>query len=381
MGYSPPDYSDTLEQIIHGFPNDAAILAQAACCLHAAGRWVRALEVLDDAIKLRPDSPELLWQRASYRRQVNMTQGAVEDLLSLLDLHDPQKLDTASASEEDWLESISPLDGWGGADWRFDLPEELREGELVASEISDYSDRLRSLPGIDDYVASAVWQLRQLSPNEGFEEAKRKPAVAMLPPQAKAILLAERPPERPKGRPQSLIRERKWRDVADLLGPRLEYSDWSREDAVCLFMAWWGLENEEELRKCANKIRDQFETRWAAKFESLLQTCASKIKAHLKARGRASYEFFDRANPISEFQFMALACWKAGAGETANRILDRIEEAVLRAELPESAPVFSYWWLRRVSWEVFREDIASIRKLFMGAVPSPPFLGKQPTHR
>jgi hypothetical protein len=380
MGCRAPDYSDTIEQIIGGFPKDPVILAQAACCLYAAYRWDRALEVLDDAIKLRPDSPELFWQRASYRRQVNMIPGAVKDLLRLLDLRDPQKLqaDSAPASEEDRLNSIFPSDEWW-SDWRFELPEEFRETEFDASEISDHSDPKRDLPGIDTYVASAVWQLRQLSPNDGFEEAKRKPAVAMLPPQAQAILLAEHPPERPKGRPLSLIRERKWREVADLLGPRLEYSDWSREDAVCLFMAWWGLENEEELRKCANKIRNHFEARWNAEFQSLLRNCADKIKAILKRRGRARFGFFDCPNVISEFQIIALASWKSGEREIAKKILDSIDETVT---LPESAPIFSYWRLRRISWRDFQADTAVLRQLFNGdTISSPPFLGKEPAHR
>jgi hypothetical protein len=108
MGLMAPDYSEALEQIIDGFPNDAAILAQAACCLYAGRRTGRALEVLGQALELRPDSPELLWQRASYRQRFNMTRGAVEDLLHLLDVPSPRQGDCAPPGEDLLLLVVPP---------------------------------------------------------------------------------------------------------------------------------------------------------------------------------------------------------------------------------------------------------------------------------
>jgi hypothetical protein len=98
----------------------------------------------------------------------------------------------------------------------------------------------------------------------------------------------------------------------------------------------------------------------------------------LEARGRISFGLFDRANVISEFQIIALASWKAGAREIAKKILDCIDEAVT---LPESAPIFSYWLLHRVSWQRFQADTAMMRQLFKGDTISPPFLGEEPAHR
>jgi tetratricopeptide (TPR) repeat protein len=327
-----------LDQIIDGFPNDAAILAQAACCLYGSGRYGRALEVLDQAVELRPDSPELLWQRASYRRRLNMTPGAISDLLKLLDVRDPQKCDRSFEPEENSLESL--LDPWAAVDWRFDLPRELREG--AAAFVPDYSDALLRLPGIDRYVVSAVRQLRQLSP-EAYEEAKRKPAVAALSSDARAVLLAERLPDGEEDDPHTLIRERKWAEAVALLAPRLQQSDdRPLEDALCLFIAYWGLGNKEELEKCGKKAWDQSRRRGPKK--------------------------------VSELQMMALVCWKIGLRKEADELLDSIDE---KAPARPRRRVFSYWRFAEVPRRVFEEDTALLRQQFKGANVSPPFLGKQ----
>ncbi len=336
------DYSDDLEQIIDGFPNDAAILSQAASCLYAAARYGRALCVLDQAVQLRPDSPELLWQRASYRRRVNMTRGAVADLLHLLDVRGPQQSQRVPA-EEDELEELA-LDHWETeeTDWRFDFPEEFRDSQPVTASFSDYSDTLLHLPGIDPYVASAVWQLRQLSP-EAYAEAKRKPVVTALSPEVQARLFAESLLPRQEDDPHDLIRAQKWKEAVDLLGPRLEQSDsWPLDDGVCLFLALGRLGEEDELRKCALKVKDRF-----------------------RAIGR-------KAN-LPTLQMIALVYWKAGDRERADRILRFIDE---KAPAP-ARPIFSYCRFTRVSWKQFKEDGLLLQQIVRGATLWPPFFGKE----
>jgi len=338
------DYSDALDQIIDVFSDDAAILAQAACCLYGAARYGRALEVLDRALDLRPDSPELLWQRASYRRRLNWP-GAVKDLLKLLDECDPQKRGWSPPAEQDRLRSV--FDPWVAVDWRFDLPTKLRDGASV--HVSDYSESRLSFPGIDPYVASAVSQLRQLS-REDYEGAKRKPAVAALSSDAQAILFGERPPDDPHTLIEArntLIGARKWKEAVDLLTPRFQQSDnWSLEDSLCLFMAWWGLEDEKELQTHGKKVRDQF--------------------AH---RG---------TNNVSELQMLALVYWKTGSPDLAEKILDLADEKVTALS---RARLFSYCRLAEVSGTQYHADSADMRQLFRGAAIPPPFLGKEPSGR
>ncbi len=333
------DYSGALDQIIVRFSTDAAILAQAACCRYGAARYGRALGVLDQAIEPRSDFPAWLWQRASYRRRLNMTPGAVSDLLKLLDMRDLQKWERSPGSEEQDLVTAA-LHPWAAVDWRFDLPVELRDE--AAAHISDYSEHLLNSPGIDPYVANAVWQLRQLSP-EAYEEAKRKPAVATLSPGAQAVLFAERHPDREQDNPYTLIRARKWAEAVALLAPRLQQSDnWPLEDALCLFIAWWGLGNEEELQKCGKKAKEQF------------------------AR---------RGTNVSKLQMMALVCWKTGGHDLAAGMLDRIDEEASARSHPR---IFSYWRFAQVHWWQFQEDTALLRQMFNGAAIRPPFLGKEP---
>ncbi len=333
------NYSDALEQIIDGFPNDAAILAQAACCLYGAARYGRALEVLDRAIELRPGSPELLWQRASYRRRVNMTGRAVSDLLHLLDVCGTQKSDGVPGGDDEF-KSLVPDDET--TDWRFAFPEDFRDSHSVASALSDYSDALLHLPGIDPYVASAVWQLRQLS-GEAYEEAKWKPVVAALSPEARERLFADRLSVRQEDDAHDLIRAQRWMEAVDLLERRLKESDsWPLDDALCLFLARGHLGDEGEVRKCAVEARGRF-----------------------RALG-------GKAN-LSTLPMIALVYWKTGDRETAERILRFIDE---RAPAP-ARPLFSYCRFRRVSWTMFKEDCLMLRQIFNGATLWPPFLGRE----
>jgi hypothetical protein len=371
--FPPHDYSGDLEQIIDGFPNDATILGLAACCLYAADRYGRALEVLGDAIDLRPDSPELRWQRASYRSRMNMRPGAVEDLLTLLDVRSPHRSANPHTSEEGFPESLS-LDDWS-ADWRFDLPKEFRKPEPAKLSLSDYSDPLLHLRGIDPYVASAFWQLCQLSPDR-LEEVKRKPAVAALSPEDQKRLFAGPLSPRQPDDPHALIRKHKWDEVVKLLRPRLEQSDsWRIDDALCLFIAYWGLGREAELQECGKKLMGCARcSTLAGRVETILNDQSAegeKLMARFHALGH-------HAARAALLQMMALVSWRTGASrEVAERILDFIEE---KAPAPER-PFFSYWGFRRVSWNRFKEDCCLLRQMFRGATVRPPFLGKEPAHR
>ncbi len=342
-------YHGKLDRIIDAFPDDADIQAQAACCFYAAGRYDRALCALDRAIELRPGSPELLWQRASYRRRLNLKERATEDLLCLLDIRAPRPSIGPPIPDDDEVEGLAGEED--KAAWRFAPPEELCGTGEAATFLTDYSDPLLELLGVDDYVVSALWQLRQLSP-ERYEEAKQKPGVTALSPEAQARLFADRLPSRSEDDAPALIRAKKWADVVAMLQPRLEQQDdWPLADAIHLFLAWWGLGNEEQVRATAKNAKARFR-------------CALRRREKLG---------------VSEFQAMALVYWKNEEPEMARRALDFIDE---RVTWPPEKPIFSYWRFARVSWRQFQEDCALQRQMRKeGANSSPPFLGKEPTHR
>jgi len=338
-----------LDRIIDRYQKDPVIQAQAACCLYGAERCVRALEVLDQAVKLRPKSPELLWQRASYRRQWNMTRDAVSDLLTLLDVCDPPKRDRSAGSEEDQLYRVLDPVLDLGFDWRFALPGE--RPEEVAAFVRDYSDTLLSLPGIDRYVASAVRRLQQLS-TEAYEEAKRKPAVAALSPFAQALLFGDLlPPDRGvDANLRDLVHSHQWDVLVQRLQRHVKESDWPRlEDAILLFLAWWGRADEQELQACGKKATELF--------HEMLQTTPQMLSA-------------------GELQIMAVIFWKTGDGDYARKILDAIDAR------PEEQRILSYWQgYHPVIWKLFKKDCDRIRQLFNDRPIRPPFLGREPASR
>src|SRR5205823_3297195 len=130
-----------------------------------------------------------------------------------------------------------PPGGLGGSwvdnvkDGSFALPAEL-EDTWPPRFFSDYSDPLIEFWWEYRYEVSAFRRLRELAPDK-IEEAKRKPAIATLPPSLQAGLDA---PRFVGDDPFGLIAARKWAEAVDLLQPRLERSDaWTLQDALYLF--------------------------------------------------------------------------------------------------------------------------------------------------
>jgi cellulose biosynthesis protein BcsQ/tetratricopeptide (TPR) repeat protein len=341
---------EKLEQIIgsRSFADDADIQAQAACCLFVGGRYARALECLDQALELQPDSPALLWQRASYRSQVGMKRGAAEDLVHLLEVSTrPREPLSAEASLKTLQRSL------GSKRQRFAPPEGFEE-ELAwprAAVLPDYSDPLIHVSGVDSYVASALRKLRQLDPGE-YEQVRKSPSITRLPVETRRRLLADQLPDWEDVDLHNLVRSHQWARLVELLRPRVAESElYTLEDAILLFLAWWGLGNEQELQGCGKKA--------IARFDQLA--------------GRFPAPELD----LPQVQIMALIRWKTGEGNYARHLLDFIDEF----ELPEGQQIFSYWHCTWVVWKRFKEDCSLIRQLFNGATISPPFLGKEPATR
>jgi MinD-like ATPase involved in chromosome partitioning or flagellar assembly len=335
------NYPAMLDKILNEFPNDADIQAQAACCLYGAARYDRALHALDTAIDLRPDAPELRWQRASWHRQQGMVPGAVTDLLHLLDIRD-----TAALAKP---QSQRP---------RFALPEEFEETRQGPRQLPDFSDPLLTLQGVDSYIVSAFRQLRQLDPGK-YEEAKRKPCIARLSEETQQRLFADRLLGQEGNDPYYLIRERTWAEARALLQPRLDKPDgWSLDEAIFLFMAYWGLNDEEALRACAEKATAHAHFRQALNYLHAPETIDRPI--------------------VSDMQMMSVISWKTGNMEVAYKLLDSIEE---QWTLREDIRIFSYWRCSMIPWNLFKEDCQSLRQIFKGANCYPPFLGKVPARR
>jgi cellulose biosynthesis protein BcsQ len=330
-GASGPNYSDKLEEIVDHFAKDPEILAQAASCFYAAARYQLALQALNEAIALRPDSPQFLWQRASYHAGLGDTQAAVKDLLHLLDIEAPGLAEGSEAP---------PLTTSGS----FALPKGF-EGPPPPRRFSDYSDPLIDIWVQNRYEVSAFRRLRELAPDK-IEEAKRKPAIVNMPSFIQERLDSQR---LEVDRPFALIAGREWAQARDLLQPRLERTDaWTLQDALYLFMAWWGLGNEEKLRECGEKAA---------------------------ARFRASQA--ETINP-PEKQMMALVFWKLGQREDANKLLDTIEQ---QGTWPEGIlEIFSLWRLTHIPLEQFKEDCHELRMLFRRPNFAVPFLGDKPAH-
>lgn len=350
-----------LEPIINGFLKNADILAWAACCLWGAERQVRALEVLDEAVALCPDAPELLWQRASYARKLGVNQNAmINDLIQLLDIHDPQRQPTPKASDDQEFDlpsdsdvDDSPVYNSVGRS-RFNLPEEFRDEWHMSLELEDYSDSLdysdplHGLAGINPYVVSALRQLRTQSP-ERYEEAKQKPCITSLSKSAQALLFAyaeeeSKPPQPNPPNLRDLILNKRWRDVCALLQPLVDDPEdfWTWEDIFHLFMAHWALGEEKLLHTHGEKAK--------VRFQRLQHT-----------RGRPGLG-------VSEGQMMSLVYWKTGERVIAEKILSEIEAGNLR----QGKRIFSYWRYKDIPWDEFLDDCYLQSLMFKGANLLPP---------
>jgi len=368
---------DKLEQIIKGFPKDADIQAQAACCLYGAARYGRALAVLDEAVELRPDSPELLWQRASYRYRLGLKQGAVKDLLHLFELRakiatgprlsigvetergskgiEKEEIPENAGLTKNEIEDL--FDRMPGQPYRprFALPEEFEEGKARATPLPDYSDPLLQISGVDPYMASALRQLRELDA-EKYEQAKNNPYLSRLPSETQRRLFAEQLHDQDDI--PDLVRSRKWAEVVTLLRPWEEPDLLTLPDAYHLFMALWGLGIEKELRGFADKAIKRFRQYLAA----------PSFSEHLLE---------------SDYQIMSLVFWKTGDRDKAEELLEKVLN--LDTEEDEKRrtgkPFLSYWWYDWVSWKKFKEDCLDQRQMMRGGTFSPPFLGKEPTNR
>ena len=277
-----------------------------------------------------------------------MEQQAVEDLLYLLEVRTrPGKELSPKAS----LETLPPAllqSLLAPKRPRFALPEEFDEGLTGAVALSDYSDLLFHVPGVDPYVVSALRKLRQLDPDK-FEKTRKDPSIARLP--------IEQLSRQEDADVRALAQARKWAALVDLLRPRVEESEWwTLEDAILLFLAWWGLGNDQELQACGKKATERF--------RQLLTLAAPE------AEGLG----------IAHLQIMALIFWKTGEESNAVSMLDLIDEFDTS---PQGQGLFSYWHGAFVVWKRFKEDCDLIRQFFDGAPLSPPFLGsdENPTNR
>jgi MinD-like ATPase involved in chromosome partitioning or flagellar assembly len=355
------NYPAMLDKILNEFPDDADIQEQAACCLYGAARYDRALQALDTAIDLRPNVPELLWQRASWRRQQGMILGAVTDLLHLLDTRDPSPaVANAPVSDVKAMLETAALAKPQPQRPRFALPEEFVETRQGPRQFPDYSDPLLTLSGVDPYIVSAMRQLRQLDPNK-YEEAKHKPCIVRLSEESQQRLFADRLPGQVGVDPYYLIRARKWAEARALLQPRLDKPDgWSLGEVIFLFMACWGLDDEEALQACGEKAKDQF----LQEINSLQTARPSDLSAFLDMKMTA--------------QMMSVIFWKTGDVDVAHKLLDLIVD---QWTWPEDMPIFSYWRCGLISWNLFKEDCQLLRQIFRGANCYPPFLGKEPARR
>jgi MinD-like ATPase involved in chromosome partitioning or flagellar assembly len=345
------NYPAMLDKILNEFPKDADIQAQAACCLYGAARYDRALQALDTAIELRPDAPDLRWQRASWRRQQGMIPGAAADLLKILDIYNPGPAEAnPTVSDIKAMLETAALAKPQPQRRRFALPEEFEETWQGPRQLPDYSDPLLTLQGVDPYIVSTMRQLRQLDPDK-YEEAKRKPCIMRLSEEVQQRLFADRLPDQQGVDLYSLIRARKWSEVRALLQPRRDKSDrWSLDEAIFLFMAYWGLDDEKALRACGEKAKDCF---------------LRELKS------------LDSPDTLMMYQqIMAVIFWKIEEVDVAYLLLDYIED------WPEDErPIFSYWRCAMISWNLFKEDCRSLRQIFKGANCYPPFLGKEPVRR
>jgi hypothetical protein len=332
-----------LEQIINGFQEkNADILAWAAHCLWRSKCRDRALVVLDEAVKLCPDAPELLWQRASYRRKVRDDRRAIEDLMHLLDVLDLQRQRPASVVS-------------------LGLPDEFTGEKEWPRSLSGRPNVLwLGLKGINRYLESTLRQLRELSA-EKFEEAKKQPCITRLSQMDQDALFARLSgPEtqRPKN-PINLILEKKWKEVVDLIEPQINQREdrWWLDEALHLFMAYWALGDDKSLRICGEKATGRFVKIWQNPEDHLAGDCDIE--------------------DLSVVQMIALAFWKTGEREMPDEILNYIE---WYAESPAEEGIFSFWRYERIPWELFKGDCIDIRHMIRGAKILPPVLEEEPPH-
>jgi hypothetical protein len=202
-------------------------------------------------------------------------------------------------------------------------------------------------------VAAALRQLRQLDTDK-YEEARRNPYITGLPVETQRLLSGEQVHGQEETDVHGLIRSRNWSELRDLLQPHVEASDYTLEDVIFLFQAWWGLGNEQELQACGKNVIKRFYELLAIR----KLPCAP--------------EFFP------QLQIMALIFWKIGEGDKARRILDLLLNTSLK--WPKES-IFSYWHLKRILGQRCKEDCDRLRELFKGETISPPFLRKEPAVR
>jgi MinD-like ATPase involved in chromosome partitioning or flagellar assembly len=328
-----------LDQVIKNFDRDPDILAQAASCLFLAERYDRAMETLDQAIdrafELNHPLDSLLWQRASYRRRLQLP-GAVDDLLRLLEVPAPPKT-------------------------RHFEPEDAGSPESDTTPLDTADPLTPDFPDIDRYAASAFQQLRRLDPDR-IQEAMKKPRIQQLSPDAQQALIADVPfirrnplSEVQKQDPGYLFRARRWRDLIALLETRVaQPSSTSLADLFYLAMAYWGDGNEARATEVCHGFRELM----------------------LKARDPASMAQNLGASALQEIPLMSLMFWRAGDAITARKLLDRCDE--LLAEV-SGDDFFSYWRFHPVNRDQFQEDCESLRKMIEDkACIRPFFLGREP---
>ncbi len=341
------DATGRLDQVIKNFGDDAEILAQAASCLYLAGRYQEAMDSLDTAIELAPDSDSIRWQRASYRRHMKL-EGPSDprhDLLRLLDSSrpaPPRRLGLIRLPPDFFARS-------GGV---MSPGPELTELDTTPIDTAD--PLRRDFLGIDPYVASAFLQLRRLG---GEAEALQKPGIQQLSSEQQQALIAETPITtlHPDIEPEFLIYHKQWRKAIAVLEARVAQSSVANPgDLFNLAMAFWGAGNEA---RASEYCRSATELMLKGKeIDTLLQELAT--------------------DDIEMIPLLSLMFWRAEDAAAANRLLDRCDE--LLSEVSEADDFFSVWRYRRVKRDQFEEDCHLLRKMIMGAAIPPHFLDKGP---
>jgi hypothetical protein len=274
-----------------------------------------------------------------------MKQKAGEDLLHLLD--DSTRLREALPAEPH-LERLEQRIRQGLLP-RFALPEGFDEDPAGRVELPDYSDPLVHVLGVDSYVDSALRQLQQVDPDK-YEQARQNPFFAHLRVETRCRLFAEQMHGQDEADVQNLLGARRWSALVELLRSQVEGSEWwTLREAIHLFLAYWGLGNEELLQACAQKATERF---W-----------------RLLAHERPGW---------GEVQIMAVVLWKIGEWDNARSLLNVLDELVTWFD---GKQIFSYWHCAWVVGKRFKEDCDLIRQLFNGATISPPFLENEPAFR